>query len=284
MFDIKLFEFESYNVRVVMIDDEPWFVGKDVAEILGYKNTSDALKRHCDDTDMRIVDIRDFQSEIVDRDVIIDTGNPNIRVINESGLYALIFGSQLDTAKVFKRWVTSDLLPKLRKQGYYIAKPNNEEILMNAIRDMTVMMSELKQQNIERQQENKKLQEDIEIIKDDYKNQITGLNETITEYEEEKEELQIVFNEFPGLEKAVLYMMSCDNLDNEGFTLKEYLESKPKVKLDKGDRVRVGQLASNWISLSRRFPLTKLHGITIYHNRHIEILDLAIKYVQGLIY
>lgn len=90
------------------IDNEPWFVGKDVAEALGYSNTRDALATHVSEEDKNTVVISDGKR-----------GNPNQVVINESGLYALIFGSKLDSAKRFKHWVTSEVLPTIRKTGSY---------------------------------------------------------------------------------------------------------------------------------------------------------------------
>lgn len=104
----KEFIFNDQQVRTVVRDGEPWFVGKDVADILGYKNQRDALAKHVDDEDKNSVAIRDGIQ-----------GNPNKVVINESGLYSLIVASKLPTAKVFKRWVTSEVLPTIRKHGAY---------------------------------------------------------------------------------------------------------------------------------------------------------------------
>lgn len=98
---------ELGKVRTVMIDGEPWFVGKDVAEILGYGNTRDALARHVDDEDKGVAKT--------------DTlgGIQDLVVINESGVFSLIISSQLPSAKKFKRWVTSEVLPSIRKNGEY---------------------------------------------------------------------------------------------------------------------------------------------------------------------
>lgn len=93
------------NVRALLIDGEPWFVGKDVAKALGYKNGNRDVNRHVDNEDRKGYRIGTHGSEAT--------------LINESGLYALIFGSKLDKAKQFKRWVTSELLPTLRKTGTY---------------------------------------------------------------------------------------------------------------------------------------------------------------------
>ena len=99
---------EFGKMRSIQIDGEPWFVGKDVAAALGYENTRDALSRHVDDEDKNTVVIHDGIQ-----------GNPNMVIINESGVYALIFGSKLDSAKRFKHWVTHEVLPSIRKTGSY---------------------------------------------------------------------------------------------------------------------------------------------------------------------
>ncbi len=109
MNELTVFNSEEFGeIRTVTIDNEIYFVGKDVAEALGYSNTRDALATHVADEDKNTVVISDGKR-----------GNPNQTVINESGLYALIFGSKLESAKRFKHWVTSEVLPTIRKTGGY---------------------------------------------------------------------------------------------------------------------------------------------------------------------
>lgn len=109
MTDIQIFNNPEFgSIRTVDQNGEPWFVGKDVAQALGYSNPRDALSKHVDEQDKNSVAFRDGTS-----------GNPNITIINESGLYSLIFGSKLEGAVRFKRWVTSEVLPTLRKTGSY---------------------------------------------------------------------------------------------------------------------------------------------------------------------
>lgn len=123
MNELQLFNFENNQVRTLLINDEPWFVGKDVAQILGYSNPRDALSKHVDDEDKNSVAIRDGNK-----------GNPNQTVINESGVYALVFSSKLPSAKRFKHWVTSEVLPQIRKTGSY-ASPQltGEELMAKAL-------------------------------------------------------------------------------------------------------------------------------------------------------
>lgn len=105
---IIVFENEDFGeLRTVEIDGEVWFVGKDVAEILGYSNTPKAIRDHVDSDD-----------KLTER-FVLSGQNREAIVINESGLYSLIFGSKLKSARTFKHWVTSEVLPSLRKTGTY---------------------------------------------------------------------------------------------------------------------------------------------------------------------
>lgn len=107
--NLQLFQFEKSNVRALELKNEPWFVGKDVAEILGYSNTNKALKDHVDEEDKRGYRI------------VTPSGKQTAKVINESGLYSLILSSKMPNAKKFKRWVTSEVLPQIRKTGSYVS-------------------------------------------------------------------------------------------------------------------------------------------------------------------
>ena len=104
----KEFLFNDQQVRTVVRDGEPWFVGKDVADILGYSDTAQAVRKRIDDEDKGVVEMT------------TPGGKQNMVVINESGLYSLILSSKLPTAKAFKRWVTSEVLPTIRKHGAYM--------------------------------------------------------------------------------------------------------------------------------------------------------------------
>ena len=109
----------SGEIKTLTINGEPYFVGKDVASILGYKDTSDAMKKH--------VDVED---KLTRR--FADSGqNREMYIINESGVYSLVFGSKLPTAKKFKHWVTSEVLPAIRKHGGYLTPEKVEEALLN---------------------------------------------------------------------------------------------------------------------------------------------------------
>ena len=125
MNDLQIFENEVFGkVRVIVIDNEPWFVGKDVAEALGYMNTRQAIATNVDEED-RGVHPMDTLS-----------GIQNMTIINESGMYSLVLQSKLESAKRFKRWITSEVIPSIRKNGGYIANQENltpEQIVANAL-------------------------------------------------------------------------------------------------------------------------------------------------------
>lgn len=119
MNELQVFNFDELPVRTLEIDNEPYFVGKDVADILGYSNSRKALIDHVDEEDK-------LTSQIVTAGQ-----RRNQTLINESGLYALIFSSKLESAKRFKRWVTSEVLPQIRNKGMYITKATATEMINN---------------------------------------------------------------------------------------------------------------------------------------------------------
>jgi prophage antirepressor-like protein len=104
---VAVFTHEEFgSIRTVEIGGEIWFVGKDVASVLGYKDTADALKKHCYDEDKKLVKVGEIPT--------LKTSNYGAYIINESGLYSLILSSKLSKAKEFKHWVTSEVLPSIR--------------------------------------------------------------------------------------------------------------------------------------------------------------------------
>ena len=122
MNEVQLFNFENHEVRSLLISNEPWFVGKDVADVLGYADTNQAIRKHVDNED-RLT--RRFDGTGQSRDMTI---------INESGLYSLVLSSKLPSAKKFKRWVTSEVLPALRKTGQYQVKElSGSELMAKAL-------------------------------------------------------------------------------------------------------------------------------------------------------
>lgn len=121
MNEVKIFENEEFgSVRTVVIEGEPWFVGKEVAEVLGYSNPNEAIQDHVDAEDkLNSKTLSSFE---------LDLGQRGGWLINESGLYGLVLSSKLEGAKRFKRWVTSEVLPTIRKTGGYV---NNDELFID---------------------------------------------------------------------------------------------------------------------------------------------------------
>lgn len=105
---LQVFKNEEFGeVRSLLINNEPWFIGKQIADILGYQNGSRDIKRHVDEEDRQV--IQNYQNGT------LEIPNRGLMIINESGLYSLILSSKLPTAKKFKRWVTNEVLPSIRK-------------------------------------------------------------------------------------------------------------------------------------------------------------------------
>lgn len=134
MNDIQVFNNPEFGeIRTVEINNEPWFVGKDIAVALGYKDTVNAIKAHVDDEDKG-----GWQ-------ITTQFGTKETTVISESGLYALVLSSKLPTAKKFKRWVTSEVLPSIRKHGAYMTPETLEKMVMSpdfGIRLLTELKAE----------------------------------------------------------------------------------------------------------------------------------------------
>lgn len=123
MNEVQLFNFESHEVRSLLLNNEPWFVGKDVAEALGYSKARNAIATHIDSEDKKDAPIQGTLG-----------GVQEMTVINESGLYSLVLSSKLPSAKKFKRWVTSEVLPALRKTGQYQVKElSGQELMAKAL-------------------------------------------------------------------------------------------------------------------------------------------------------
>lgn len=132
---IKLFEFEGQEVRTVVKDEDVWFVGKDVTDVLGYQNGSRDINRHVDADDRQTISLND------------GVQNRSTIIINESGLYALIFGSRLDSAKRFKHWVTNEVLPSIRKHGADMT----DKVLEQTLNDPDFMIGLLTELKTERE-------------------------------------------------------------------------------------------------------------------------------------
>ena len=145
MNELQIFNNEEFGeIRTITKDGEPWFVGKDITEKLGYQNGSRDIARHVDEDDQIVIPIPG------------DTQNRNMLVINESGLYSLVISSKLPNAKKFKKWVTSEVLPSIRKTGSYaVPMTTGEQIQL------------LAQGNVELNQRVDKVEDKVRSLEDD---------------------------------------------------------------------------------------------------------------------
>lgn len=148
MNELQIFSSNEFGeIRTIMVENEPYFVGKDIATVLGYKDTSDALKRHVDEEDKLT---RCFT----------DSGQRrNMYIINESGLYSLILSSKLPNAKKFKKWVTKEVLPSIRKHGMYATDEllENPDLLISVAKELKYEKERRKLLETEREQNKPKV-------------------------------------------------------------------------------------------------------------------------------
>ena len=230
MKSLQVFKNDEFGtVRTVTIDGEPYFVGKDVAEILGYSNASKAVISHVDEDDKQFVmlDIADSQNGNV------LYGQSKTAIINESGLYSLILSSKLPTAKKFKRWVTNEVLPSIRKHGMYAV-----DDLLNNPDTMIAILTELKEErnkNKTLQVENSQLAVDNTIMKPkaDYFDELVDRN-LLTNFRDTAKMLSIKQKDFIKflLDRGYIYrdkkgkLMPYADKNNGLFEVKESYNEK----------------------------------------------------------
>nr|DAK33805.1 MAG TPA: repressor domain protein [Caudoviricetes sp.] len=201
MNEIRIFKSEEFGeIRTVEICGEPWFVGKDVAETLGYERPTKAVSDHVDGEDRDEVPIQDPIGRM-----------QNTAIINESGLYSLILSSKLPSAKAFKRWVTSEVLPSIRKHGGYIngqAEMSPEELMAKALQVAQKTLEEREARIGVLAAENSALTVEKQILKPkaDYFDELVDRN-LLTNFRETAKQLSIKQNDFVKflLEKKYVY-------------------------------------------------------------------------------
>lgn len=227
--DIQTFENSEFgSIRIVEIENEPYFVGKDVAEILGYERPTKAVNDHVDPEDIDAVPIQDSIGRM-----------QNTPIINESGLYSLILSSKLPTAKKFKRWVTSEVLPSIRKHGAYMTSATIEQAILNpdTIIKLATALKEEQSKNKQLQAVNSELAVNNQIMKPkaDYFDELVDRN-LLTNLRETAKQLEIKQKDFINflLEKKYLYrdkrgkFMPYAKKNNGLFEVKEVYNDKTK--------------------------------------------------------
>lgn len=226
--NIKIFNNAEFGeIRVMLIDDDPWFVGKDIAVALGYNNPQKAIRDHVDEQDRGVNEM--------------DTpgGKQPIIIINESGLYSLIFSSKLESAQRFKHWVTHEVLPSIRKHGMYMTDNLLETAIANPdfVIGLIQNMKAEKEKSAALQMQNKQLCEKNEEMqpKADYFDDLVAWNLAVC-FRGTAKELRIPERKFIQslIEDGYIYRDKNRNLlpkagkGDELFVVKEFLNRKNK--------------------------------------------------------
>ena len=246
MNELKVFSHPDFGeVRTVTINDEPWFVGKDVAEKLGYRNSKDALISHVDEDDKRILqrsEIATLENHIPKDALPVnfvsgDVPNRGLTLINESGLYSLILSSKLPGAKEFKRWITHDVIPSIRKHGAYMTPETLEAAVLNPhfVRKLCDQLIESQGKCKELEATNSALTVENQIMapKASYFDQLVDRN-TLTNFRETAKALNVAPKAFVSflLEKKYIYrdkkgkLLPYENRNEGLFEVKECYNEK----------------------------------------------------------
>lgn len=248
MNELKNFTFEDQQIRALTIEGEPWFVGKDVADILGYQNGSRDINRHVDEEDRHkamIFDGNQYKETIT---------------INESGLYSLILSSKLPKAKEFKRWVTSEVLPTIRKHGAYMTPAKIEEVLTDP--DTIIQLAtQLKQEREGRLIAEQRIGE--LTPKADYCDRVLADKSLVTitqiakDYEMSGRALNATLHDFGVIYKQGETWFLYAKYQKTGWTHSE------TIMVDKKDGTQKAVLNTKWTQKGRLglYELLKAHGI-----------------------
>ena len=226
MHELMTFENPAFGrVRTLTIEEEPWFVGKDIAEVLGYESPSAAVSKKVDPEDKGVSEME------------TPSGKQQMTIINESGLYSLILSSKLPGAKDFKRWVTSEVLPTIRKHGAYMTPETLQAAILNPD-TMIQLCQQLKAEqdkNARLAAENSALTVDKQIMqpKADYFDELVDRN-LLTNFRETAKQLGVPPKKFISflVEKKYLYrdkrgkLLPYEDLNNGLFSVKETYNEK----------------------------------------------------------
>ena len=226
MNDIQIFKNQELGeIRVLDINGEPWFVGKDVAEILGYAKARNAIANHIEDEDKKYAPIQGILG-----------GTQNMTIINESGLYSLILSSKLPSSKKFKRWITNDVLPSIRKHGMYMTDSLLEKVIKEPQIIITMAKQLVEQERIANLYKNKLI---MTLPKAEYFDQFVSALDC-TNIRDTGKELGVSQNDFIKflLEKGFLYRNAKGNLrPYELYCKKEYFILKD-LYICKGEMIQ----------------------------------------------
>ena len=264
MTNLSIFSFESLEIRVVLINDKPWFVARDVFNVLdiSFRGT-ESLATVSDKMKMKFTGYGDTESV----EIPIDTW-----LINEAGIYKITFRSNKPEAEKFTDWLATEVLPAIRKTGGYISSSATESQLMELMLKMSNQIARLEEKQQEKDEVISKLTDSISVK-----------DEAILEYKEQEDNLNKVYKEYPGLKEAIsFYIQNLNSGNEEGTSLSEYC-AKNKINLNRGQAISVGQLVNGWTRLSSGEEILKVNGYSYYQQKHMKLLVIAIRYVQNLL-
>ena len=222
MEELKLFNNTEFGtIRVISIEDEPWLVGKDVAAALGYTDTDQALRRHVDDEDKLT---RNFDGS---------GQNRGMTIINESGLYSLVLSSKLPTARKFRRWVTSEVLPSIRKTGGYIQ--GQQELSPEELMAKALLVAHKTLEDREKRIADLSSQNEIMKPKADYFDRLVDRN-TLTNFRETAKQFGVAPKKFVAflIENNFVYrdkrgrLLPAEGKNDGLFEVKECINDKNK--------------------------------------------------------
>lgn len=222
MEELKLFNNPEFGtIRVISIEDEPWLVGKDVAAALGYTDTDQALRRHVDDEDKLT---RNFDGS---------GQNRGMTIINESGLYSLVLSSKLPTARKFRRWVTSEVLPSIRKTGGYIQ--GQQELSPEELMAKALLVAHKTLEDREKRIADLSSQNEIMKPKADYFDRLVDRN-TLTNFRETAKQFGVAPKKFVAflIENNFVYrdkrgrLLPAEGKNDDLFEVKECINDKNK--------------------------------------------------------
>lgn len=259
MNELQIFENKEFGkIRSLEINNEPYFIGKDIAEILGYERADNAIRNHVDEDDKLM------------HQISASGQSRNMTIINESGLYSLIMSSKLPNAKKFKRWVTSEVLPSIRKTGGYIfgeENMNEDELIATAMQVMNKKIEALKLENIQQRQIIGELEP-----KADYTDTILQSKDTVTVTAIAKDygETATAFNKILHNLK-IQYKQSGQWFLYDKYQKHGYTQSKT-TKYEKRDGSTGSSLNTEWTQKGRLFLYNKLkeNGIVPLIEREVS--------------
>lgn len=261
--DLMVFQNQEFGeVRSVMINGEPWFIGKDIASVLGYKDTSDAIKRHVENEDKGVGDLP------------TPGGIQKMQLINESGLYSLILSSKLPNAKKFKKWVTSEVLPSIRKHGAYLTPEKVEEVLLNP--DTIIKIA----QNLKEEQEKRK---QLEIENNELKPK-ANYCEQVLQSENAVVTTQIAkdYGMSPQALNSILHELGVQyKVDGQWVLYNKYQDKGYTKSCTIIDRTGETRLQTKWTQKGRLFIYEMLKTVGILPNIEREIKRVTKKTKAG---